>query len=77
MFEEEDYVRVTAELPGVEESEINLKVEDTTLTISTGTSARTYYKEVKLPTPVKGEVAESSYRNGILEVKLVKTKKDA
>lgn len=77
VFEEEDYVRVTAELPGVEESEINLKVEDTTLTISTGTSARTYYKEVKLPTPVKGEVAESSYRNGILEVKLVKTKKDA
>jgi HSP20 family molecular chaperone IbpA len=77
VFEEEDYVRVTAELPGVEESEINLKVEDTTLTISTGTSARTYYKEVELPTPVKKEVAESSYRNGILEVKLVKTKKDA
>ena len=77
VFEEEDCVRVMAELPGVEESEISLKVTDNALTISTGTSARKYYKEIELPTPVKEEITESSYRNGILEVKLVRTKKDA
>jgi HSP20 family protein len=75
VFEEEGYLRVMAELPGVEENEINLKVEDNTLTISTGTSARTYYKKVELPTAVKKEVTESSYRNGILEVKLKKDTK--
>ena len=77
VFEEEDYLRVTAELPGVEENQINLSVEDNTLTISTETSARTYFKEVKLPTPVKKKAVEYSYRNGILEVKLMKTKKDS
>jgi HSP20 family molecular chaperone IbpA len=77
VFEEEDYLRVMAELPGVEENEINLKVIDNTLTISTDTSARTYYKKVELPTPVEKETIESSYRNGILEVKLRKTKKDS
>ena len=77
VFEEEDYLRVMAELPGVEENEINLKVEDNTLTISTDTSARTYYKKVELPTSVKKEVFESSYRNGILEVKLRKMKKNS
>jgi HSP20 family protein len=76
VFEEEDCVRVIAELHGVEESEISLKVTDNALTISTDTSARKYYKEVELPTPIKEEITESSYRNGILEVKLVKTKKD-
>ena len=77
VFEEEGCVRVMTELPGVEESEISLKVTGNVLTISTDTSARKYFKEVELPTPVKEEIAESSYRNGILEVKLVKTKKDA
>ena len=77
VFEEEDYLRVMAELPGVEENEISLNVEDNTLTISTDTSAQTYFKEVKLPTPVKKKAIEYSYRNGILEVKLMKMKKDS
>jgi HSP20 family molecular chaperone IbpA len=77
MFEEEDCLRVMVELPGVEENEINLKAEENTLTISTDTSARTYYKKVELPTSVKKEVFESSYRNGILEVKLRKMKKNS
>jgi HSP20 family molecular chaperone IbpA len=76
VFEEEDYLRVMAELPGVEENEISLNVENNILTISTGTSAKTYFKEVKLPTPVKKKAVEYTYRNGILEVKLMKMKKD-
>ena len=77
VFEEEDYLWVMAELPGVEENEISLNVEDNTLTISTATSAKTYFKEVKLPAPVKKKAVEYSYRNGILEVKLMKMKKDS
>jgi len=77
IFEEGDYIRVMAELPGVKENEINLDIEENTLTISTETPARKYYKKVELPNPVKKDAVESSYRNGILEVKLRKTKKDA
>lgn len=74
VFQEKNHVRVTAELPDVKEDEINLQVENNTLTISTDTSARKYYKQVELPTPVEKDTIESSYRNGILEVKLSKAK---
>jgi len=74
IFEEEDQIRVMAELPDVEENQINLNIDDNTLTISTDTLDRKYYKKVKLPDPVEKDSVESSYRNGILEVKLRKIK---
>jgi len=74
VFEEKDHVRVTAELPDVKENEIDLKIEDNTLTITVDTPARKYYKQVELPTAVKKKPIESNYRNGILEVKLKKAK---
>jgi HSP20 family protein len=75
VFEDEDFVNVMAELPGVEESKVKLKIENDLLTIRSDTSARKYYKEVKLPTSVKEDPAESKFRNGILEIKLVKAKR--
>jgi len=74
VFEEKNHVRVTAELPDVKEDEIKLQIENKILTISTDTSAGKYYKQVELPTPVEKDTIESSYRNGILEVKLSKAK---
>ena len=74
VFEEENHVRVTAELPDVKENEIDLKIENNTLTITADTPARKYYKQVELPTTVKKDTFESNYRNGILEVKLKKAK---
>jgi len=77
IFEEKDHIKVMAELPGIEKNEIKLDIEDGTLTISTDTPTRKYYKKVELPSPVKKDSIESSYRNGILEVTLRKTKKEA
>jgi len=73
IFEEGDHIRVMAELPGIEENQINLSIKDNTLTISTDTT-RKYYKEVELPSLVKDDAVKSSYRNGILEVRLRKAK---
>jgi len=74
VFEGGDYVNVMTELPGVEESDITLKIENNTLTISADTPARKYYKEVKLPISVGKDSVESKFRNGILDVKLRKAK---
>ncbi len=74
VFEDGDFVNVMAELPGVEESKVKLEIENDLLTIRSDTSARKYYKEVRLPTSVKKSPAESKFRNGILEIKLVKAK---
>lgn len=73
VFDEEDSIRVVAELPGVEKDDINLELAEDLLTIRVDTPTRKYYKEVKLPTAVEKEVVESTYRNAILEVKLKKT----
>ena len=75
VFEDGDFVNVMTELPGVEESMVKLEVENDLLTIRSDTSERKYYKEVKLPTSVKKDPAESKFRNGILEIKLVKAKR--
>lgn len=63
---------VIAELPGVEEKDIHLKVEGDILEIVASSKDRKYQKEVLLPSAVDPESLESSYRNGVLEIRLAK-----
>jgi HSP20 family protein len=74
VFEDGHYINIMAELPGVEEKDVNLKIEDDAVTINVETPKKKYYKEAKLPTSVEKDSVESKYRNGILEVKLKKAK---
>jgi HSP20 family protein len=67
-------VKVIVELPGVEKKDIKLHGTENTLTIIVETPQRKYYKEVKLPTKVDPKKAESTYKNGVLEVVLLKEK---
>jgi HSP20 family protein len=67
-------VKVVAELPGVDKRDIKLTAMDDALTISVEAPDRKYYKEVKLPTEVDPKESKSSYKNGVLEVTLQKTK---
>ncbi|MCK4340977.1 MAG: Hsp20/alpha crystallin family protein [Phycisphaerae bacterium] len=70
-FEEGDRIRVIAELPGVSESDLKYEIEGDILTISTN-GERPYNAEVLLPAAVEPGDIESSYNNGILELKLKK-----
>ncbi|MFQ5800948.1 MAG: Hsp20/alpha crystallin family protein [Candidatus Hydrothermarchaeales archaeon] len=75
VFEEADYVQVVAELPGVEEKDIKYELkEDKILTITSLNAGKKYCKEVFLSCPVDPEKVESKYKNGILELKLIKRK---
>jgi len=71
VFDEPKSVKIVAELPGIEERDIKLKTKQSKLIISVDTPDRKYYKEVKLPCPVKGEI-EKTYKNGVLEIRLKK-----
>ena len=71
VFEDEKEVTVIAELPGVEEKDIKTKVRERMLKISAETKDRKYSKEVELPATVTGE-PETTYKNGVLELKLKK-----
>jgi len=69
LFEEGSQIRVIAELPGVLESNIKYEINGDVLRIWTE-SERRYDTEVLLPSPVEPENVDSSYNNGILELRL-------
>ena len=72
IFDEKDYLKIIAEIPGVDENDININLQGNKLTISTNVPNRRYYQELKLPCAPKGKIVKS-YKNGILEVKIQKT----
>jgi len=72
VFDEKEEVRVYAEMPGVNEEDIKLGLKEDILDISAQSGDRKYHKEVLLPTKVKAETISSSYKNGILEVRIKK-----
>ena len=59
-------------MPGVNQEDIKLELRGDVLEISAQTGDRKYHKEVLLPAKVNPESLISSYKNGILEIKINK-----
>jgi len=71
IFDEETHLKVVAELPGIEEEDVEMDLHGARLVISASTSAHKYRREIVLPCAPQGKV-ERLYRNGILELTLWK-----
>jgi len=69
-----DTVKVVAELPGVEKSDIALECDGQKLTLKVDTDKRRYYKELELPVEVDPDTSKASYKNGVLELLLTRKK---
>ena len=76
VMETDGEIKVIVELPGVEKEDIKLHSTEDTLTISVDTPQRKYYKEVKLQSRIDPKQAKSTYKNGVLEVTLLKKKEE-
>ncbi|MCW4036115.1 MAG: Hsp20/alpha crystallin family protein [Candidatus Bathyarchaeota archaeon] len=74
VIDENENIRVVAELPGVSKDDITLYVTERSVTIEVDTPERRYYKELGLPVEVDESSATSTYKNGVLETVLVKRK---
>ncbi len=72
VIEENDTIKVVAEMPGVEKEKIKLKAVGRKLIIRGSNERKTYYKEVELPAEVDMGSAKATYRNGVLEITLKK-----
>jgi len=72
IFDEKDHILVIAELPGVSEENIKINLEGDILKLSAENKERKYAKEVLLPAKGNKESMKSSYKNGMLEIKLEK-----
>ena len=74
VFDEGEHLVIISELPGVEEDDIHLDVKGDILDLTAEGKDRKYNKEVLLPSPVDAATMESSYKNGILEIRFKKKK---
>ena len=72
VFDEEGLYTVIAEIPGVEEKDINVSVSSDIVQINAKTGNIEYEKELLLEKAVLNEVEKMNYNNGILEMKLRK-----
>jgi len=72
IFDEDDEIRIYAEMPGVNQEDIKLDLKEDILDISAQTGDRKYHKEILLPSKVQADTLVSSFNNGILEIKVKK-----
>lgn len=73
-FDEGDYLMVIAELPGVDEENIQVEVRDDQLVLFAEGASRQYRKEIGLPCAVEGKPS-FIYKNGILRITVRKEQK--
>ncbi len=90
ILDENNRVKVIADLPGVGKEDIKLKIEEDRLIIRANTQKEVeekkenyyrvernsagYYREIALPAPVQKEGSKASFKNGVLTVELLKKK---
>lgn len=72
VFDEKGEVVVMAEMPGISEEGISIDLKGDILAIKAVNGHRSYYKEVLLRSKVRPDTLTSSYKNGILEVRIKK-----
>ncbi len=72
VFEEDKYILILAEMPGVEVRDIKVDLKQDILTFSAERESRKYRKEVLIPGECSRDKIEVSCKNGIVEIKCMK-----
>ena len=68
VYEDDSVVRLVADLPGVNKTDLTLQCDGTTLTIKAHSGSREYDERVRLPARVDEHSAEATFNNGVLQV---------
>jgi len=74
--EKDNEILVRAEVPGFDENELDVQVNNNVLTIRAEKEQkgeereeyRSFYRSITLPTGIEADKAQATYRNGVLEV---------
>lgn len=75
--EKEKLVKLVAEMPGVEKTDVKILVQDKSVDISAERGEKKYHVKVPIKHKVDENTAKASYKNGILELvfKLIEDEK--
>jgi HSP20 family molecular chaperone IbpA len=72
IFQEKNWITIVAEIAGFNKETLKINVKDQKLTLSAKAKDRRYYKSLNLPKVVVPNVVHTTYKNGVLEIKLQK-----
>jgi HSP20 family molecular chaperone IbpA len=75
IFQEKNWITIVAEIAGFNKETLKIDVKDQKLTLSAKAKNRRYYKSLDLPKVVVPNVVHTTYKNGVLEIKLKKNNK--
>ena len=70
IFQENNWITIVAEIAGFNKETLKIHVKDQKLTLSARAKDRRYYKSLNLPKAVIPNTVHTSYKNGVLEIKL-------
>ena len=76
IFQENNWITIVAEIAGFNRETLKIDVTDQKLTLSARAKDRRFYKSLNLPKVVIPNVMHTTYKNGVLEVKLRKAVKE-
>jgi len=76
-FQDHNHITIVAQIAGFNQDTVKINVKDQKLTLSAKTKDRRYYKNIPLPKVVIPNVVHTTYKNGVLEIKLRKAVKEA
>jgi len=75
IFQEKNWITVVAEIAGFNRETLKINVKDQKITLSAKAKNRRYYKSLNLPKVVVPNAVHTTYKNGVLEIKLRKAPK--
>jgi HSP20 family molecular chaperone IbpA len=76
MFQDNNSVTIVAEIAGFQQDAFQITIKDQKLTLTAKAKDRRYYKSLNLPKVVIPTVAHTTFKNGVLEIKLKKVVKE-
>jgi HSP20 family molecular chaperone IbpA len=76
IFQEKSWITIIAEIAGFNKETLKIDVKDQKLTLSAKQKDRRYYKSLNLPKVVIPNIMHTTYKNGVLEIKLKKAQKE-
>ena len=74
--QENNWITIVAEIAGFNKETLKINVKDQKLTLSAKAKDRRYYKSLNLPKVVIPNIVHTTFKNGVLEIKLKKAVKE-
>jgi HSP20 family molecular chaperone IbpA len=72
IFQEKNWITIVAEIAGFNKETLKINVKDQKITLSAKAKNRRYYKSLNLPKVVVPSAVHTTFKNGVLEIKLQK-----